>query len=120
MFSDRRTFLEAMVPAGLLLIAGSSAGQRSASPMQQPGQGPVVPNTPSLGDANNVPIDSKRLLKANQQKIEDDVLKLFTLASELRDQVKSTDSASVLSLALMQKAEEVEKLAHQIRTLAKG
>jgi len=119
MSPNRRTFLEAMVPAGLLLLVGPAAGQKSY-PIQQPGQGPIVPPNPSLPDTNNVPVDSKKILKANQQKIEEDVQKLYTLASELRDQVKSTDSASVLSLALMQKAEEVEKLAHQIRTLAKG
>jgi hypothetical protein len=34
--------------------------------------------------------------------------------------VDKTDSSQVLSLALVKKAEEIEKLAHDIRTRAKG
>jgi hypothetical protein len=116
MSTNRRRFLGLMVPAGLALVVRPGAQQH---PMQQPPPASVNPR-PGDVDPNLPPIDTKKILKANQQKIEDDVQKLYALATELRDQVKNTDSASFLSITLVQKAEEVEKLAHQIRSLAKG
>jgi len=116
----RRKFLGMILPASVALFA-IPRWQHSAP--RVPGQGPSTPspsqNPPDM-DPNAAPTDPKKLLKGNQQKIADDVEKLYTLATELRDQVKNTDSTTVLSLALLQKAEEVEKLAHQIRTLAKA
>lgn len=113
--TNRRRFLELLVPAALALVACPAWPQ--GRPIQQ---SPQSPRNPTDIDPSAPPIDTKKILKANQQKIEDDVQKLYALATELRDQVKNTDSTSVLSLALVQKAEEVEKLAHQIRSLAKG
>jgi len=119
MFTNRRRFLEFLIPAGLVL-AVRPAWPQSAVPLQQAPSRPGAQRNPNDVDPEAPPIDTKKILKANQQKIEDDVQRLYTLASELREQVKNTDSTTVLSLALVQKAEEVEKLAHQIRTLAKG
>jgi hypothetical protein len=64
--------------------------------------------------------DTQKLLKHNQEQIESDIRRLFTLATELKKEVDGTNSADVLSLTLLQKADEVEKLAHQIKSLAKG
>ncbi len=113
--ANRRSFLGFVIPMGLALAARAPWPQ--GRPIQQ---SPQSPRNPNDIDPSAPPIDTKKILKANQQKIEDDVQRLYTLATELRDQVKNTDSTSVLSLALVQKAEEVEKLAHQIRSLAKG
>jgi hypothetical protein len=117
MSTNRRRFLELMVPAGVALMVRPTAAQQH--PMQQPPPGTVNPR-PEDVDPNLPHPDTKRILKANEQKIEDDVTKLYALATELRDQVKNTDSSTFLSITLVQKAEEVEKLAHQIRSLAKG
>ncbi len=119
MSTNRRKFLEFLIPAGLAL-AVRPAWPQSAVPMQQAPSRSNAPRKPNDMDPDAPPIDTKKILKANQQKIEDDVQKLYSLAGELREQVKNTDSATVLSLALVQKAEEIEKLAHQIRSLAKG
>jgi len=48
------------------------------------------------------------------------VEQLYKLASELKDQVEKTDSTKVLNLDLMKKAEEIEKLAHDIKNRSKG
>ncbi|MGO9640200.1 MAG: hypothetical protein ACLP1Y_02695 [Candidatus Acidiferrales bacterium] len=45
---------------------------------------------------------------------------LESLVSDLRKQVNTIDSANFLSMDLIHKAEEIEKLAHQIKTLARG
>ncbi len=60
------------------------------------------------------------VLKHNQSQIQQDVERLFSLARQLKDQVEKTNSADVLSLPLLQKAEEIEKLARRIRNLARG
>jgi hypothetical protein len=116
MSTNRRGFLGLMVPAGLAIAVCAGAQQH---PMQQP-LPPSANPRPGDVDPNLPPMDAKKILKANQQKIEDDVTKLYALATELRDQVKNTDATTFLSITLVQKAEEVEKLAHQIRSLAKG
>ncbi|MGA8102804.1 MAG: hypothetical protein WB869_11650 [Candidatus Acidiferrales bacterium] len=65
-------------------------------------------------------VDIHEVLKHNQKQIEDDIRRLYALATDLKKQVDATNSADVLSVTLLQKADEVEKLAHQIKTLAKG
>jgi len=46
--------------------------------------------------------------------------KLFQLASELKAEVEKTDSVLVLSMAMLKKTEEIEKLAKGIRSRAIG
>jgi hypothetical protein len=63
---------------------------------------------------------TKAVLEENQKDIKKNVEKLFDLASQLKEQVEKTDSTTTLSLALVKKAEEIEKLARQIKDRAKG
>jgi hypothetical protein len=49
-----------------------------------------------------------------------DVEKLVDLATQLRAEVERTDSTTVLSLPLMKKAEEIERLAKQVRKRAQA
>jgi hypothetical protein len=60
------------------------------------------------------------LLAANQTGIKTNVTRLAELAEELKKQVEETDATKVLSLDLIKKSQEIEKLAHQIATLARG
>ncbi|HXJ92598.1 MAG TPA: hypothetical protein VMT20_06910 [Terriglobia bacterium] len=111
----RRMFL------GGLLTAGAATGWAGvlASPQvpdaSQSKQSPAenAPETPLQ------PPD-KRLLEENQKEIKKKVEKLFDLASELKDEVEKTDSSKVLSLNLVRKAEEIEKLARDIKNRSKG
>ena len=41
--------------------------------------------------------------------------KLYDLASELKQQIETTDPNSMLSVGLVKKAQEIEKLAKQIK-----
>jgi hypothetical protein len=65
-------------------------------------------------------IDPKAILKGNQKQIQDDVKRLYALATELKEQAEKTDATAMLSLPLVRKAEEIEKLARQIKNLAKS
>jgi hypothetical protein len=71
------------------------------------------PNSPSLNA-------TKTMLEDRQKNIKKDVEKLYNLASQLKAEVEKTDSTTVLSLAMLKKAEEIEKLAKQIKDHAKG
>lgn len=48
------------------------------------------------------------------------VERLYQLAAELKAEVDKTDATRVLSLNLVKKVEEIEKLAHDIKKRSKG
>ena len=62
----------------------------------------------------------KTMLEERQKNIKKDVEKLYDLAADLKTEVEKTDSTTVLSLAMLKKAEAIEKLAKQIKDRAKG
>jgi hypothetical protein len=64
--------------------------------------------------------DPKKLLAENQKNLRRDANNLLQLAQELKMEADKTDQTDVLSLSLIHKAEEVEKLAKQIRSLARS
>jgi hypothetical protein len=119
----KRDFLAATIPLALAAPLGLFASRiyaRSVAQGQERGtrQATPYPDTPNPDDLPK--IDPKKILQHNQENIQDDVEKLYALAGQLKDQVTKTDSANVLSLPLVQKAEEIEKLAKQIKNLARG
>lgn len=78
------------------------------------------PQQPKDDDSNQPKLDPKLILEANQKEIKKNVEKLYDLASELKAEVEKTDSTHVLSLAMLRKTDEIEKLAKEIRSRAKG
>ncbi len=64
--------------------------------------------------------DDRAVLKLNQKDLKRDVQRLVELAQALQKEVEKTDAAEVLSLSLVRKAEEIEKLAKHIKSLARG
>lgn len=72
------------------------------------------PNSPASPNA------TKAILEERQKSIKKEVEKLYDLASELKAEVEKTDSTTILSLAMLKKADEIEKLAKQIKDQAKG
>jgi hypothetical protein len=118
MKNSRRKFMIALwaigVPLGTLARtlaaqAPTPVPRRHPSPNDKEDDNPISPK-----------IDTKAILEANQKDIKKNVERLFQLASELKTEVEKTDSAHVLSLALLKKTEEIEKLAKDIRSRAKG
>jgi hypothetical protein len=107
-----RTTIAVGVPAGILALLPnaqvSSPRQQSPRPQQKD------------DDANTAKLDPKLILEANQKEIKKNVERLFELASDLKAEVEKTDSVQVLSLAMLRKTEEIEKLAKDIRARAKG
>jgi hypothetical protein len=99
--------------AALFLFAGARA-QQATSQRPDPSRPDEDPNLPSKSAT------TKAILDENQKEINKNIEKLFELASQLKEQVEKTDATTTLSLAMVKKAEEIEKLARQIKERAKG
>lgn len=112
---SRRKFLT------MFLASGVPLGMMSCAMAGQEGQAkpPVKPPIKDE-DPEEPKIDSKAMLEANQKDIKKNIEKLYLLASELKAEVEKTDSVQVLSIAMLKKAEEIEKLAKGIRSRAIG
>src|SRR5262245_12440183 len=113
MLETRRSLLRALSwGAAALVFSRPSAGAQdpTRAPARAGEEDPNGPPKPS----------TKAILEENQKDIKKYIERLFQLASQLKEQVEKTDSTSVLSLALVKKAEEIEKLARQIKERAKG
>ncbi len=105
--------------APLALLAVRAFAQ-NPSPKLPKGDTPVYDGRNDPFGDNAAKPDPKQILKQNKEQIHDDVEKLYALASELKQEVEKTDSANVLSLTIVGKSEQVEKLAKQIKNLARG
>src|SRR5271168_554193 len=123
MMENRRSFLAVLASVGapVMLFARRISAQLPA-PTPASGQNPRPPENPDARDSE-APMPksgAKAILEANEKDIKKNVEKLYALASELKTEVEKTDSVQVLSLGLVKKAEEIEKLAHEIKTRARG
>jgi peptidoglycan hydrolase CwlO-like protein len=78
------------------------------------------PGSPDESNPLNSGAATKAVLEKNQKNIKKDIERLYNLASELKAEVEKTDAIAVLSVAMVRKAEEIEKLAKQIKDRAKG
>jgi spore coat polysaccharide biosynthesis protein SpsF (cytidylyltransferase family) len=65
-------------------------------------------------------VDKREIARENQAKIKVDVEKLYELVGELREQVQKSDVTSTLSVSVVNKAKQIEKLAKQVKDRAKG
>lgn len=98
-------------------------------------QGGMPPNSiPTIPDASNrsnrpqpddmplppVAADPRAQLKESQKDLRRDADRLFDLAKDLKEEAYKTEQTDVLSLSLLHKAEEVEKLARQIKDLVRA
>ena len=121
MQSGRRSFLSMIV----VTLAGERAlftGQQGPPTLPRPPQIPDASGSGSLGDE---PISRKRdllkeQLKENQKNLRRDADHLLQLAQELKDEADKTEQTDVLSVSLIRRAEEIEKLARQIKGLARS
>ena len=122
---SRRRWLTTFLGAAGILAAKPLL--LSALPMQvhpQPIPSPNAPNPnfpPGLNGPDNTPApDHKDVDPKKQQEIKTDVQKLFELASELKNETEKADLNSMLPVTMVKKAQQIEKLAKQIKDLSKG
>jgi hypothetical protein len=123
MRESRRCLLMSFVGMAGVLAAGPVVSGLGA----QTGQSPRAKPYPNGRDPNRGPeleppsnLDPKAIELANKLELKKDVAKLYEMVSELKEQVDKTDTASTLSVSVVKKAQQIEKLAKQIKDLAKG
>jgi hypothetical protein len=58
--------------------------------------------------------------KQNQVEVKASVEKLYTLISELKEEVEKPNASAVLSVSILKKSQQIEKLAKHVKDLAKG
>jgi hypothetical protein len=99
-------------------IAVTLAGTRALLAGGQ-GQRHEIPDASGSTGTDDIPLptraDPKVQLKEGQKELRRDVDHLLQLAKDLKDESDKTPETDVLSLSLVKKAEDIEKLARQIR-----
>ena len=122
MYETLRRFIVVLV-AGSFLAAG---GQLLFAQRHVP-----RPNTKlqtnfpgSIVDQYGKPVDRKvakaAMLRQSAKEFQESVARLSVLVNELKEEVEKTSTADVLSVKTYKKAQEIEKLAKQIKNKAKG
>jgi len=109
---------------GLMLALGSAApgaqGSGSETRQQQTGVPSVVPPEPQDERTIGMEEEQAKLRNADRQKkLVEDTAKLLALAQELKVAVDKSDK-NTLSLDVVRKADEIEKLAHSVKERMKG
>jgi hypothetical protein len=106
----------------IFLLLALSASQQLSS-QQQP---PIPPrlDVPQPDDGPAVPsrIQKDMEKKANEQRqaeLKRDTERLLKLSTELKDYVDKSNE-NILSLDVIKKADEIEKLAHSVKTRMRG
>lgn len=106
-----------MIVAMALLMPVTLAGSA-----QLPQQHPSLPGQTRPEDEQTAKIEREMAKKRNQQRQADlkrDTDKLLKLATELKQYVDKTNE-NVLSVDVINKAEQIEKLAHSVREKMKA
>lgn len=139
---ESRRALRVAVLCVVALMAGAGLGrghgvveaQQNQLPILQKNPDPMAPSTPQPGvmpadDSRGSPPDpletrmkAERIRSFNEERhkrLEDDVAKLQALTSELKTDVDKANKDE-LSLDVMHKAAEIEKLAHDVQSRMKN
>jgi hypothetical protein len=119
----RRWFLIGLA-AGILLTVGAellSAQRHAHRPMvqQQPDHPPVIGIGPDGAQLDPKNVKAAMLLQ-NEKEFREGVEQLSVLVNALKEELDKTATTDVLSVRMYKRAQEIEKLAKQIKNKAKG
>ncbi len=111
--------LAAFLFGSMALAVGQQASQGSAAPSPAARQAPAAPAPaaqapPTTDTAKPAPPQTPQ-----QKQLAEDTAKLLVLANELKAELDKSNM-DTLSLGVIRKAEQVEKLAHKVRDEMKG
>ena len=122
----RLTLFVLRLPARLLVVAmllpGIAPAQSTRPIPSDPSQDRSLPGEGSGKDPARVKLERDMAKHANQEReaaLKRDSDKLFQLATELKAYVDKTNE-HVLSMDVIKKAEEIERLAHSVKEKMKG
>jgi hypothetical protein len=118
----RRLRLAVIAVAFLAGVSGTCSSGQLAQPF--PSQQPVPgrPEVPPMGPSLSPEIQAQQARSRNserQKQLVQDTDKLLVLATQLKQDVDKTNK-DVLSVDVVKKADEIEKLAHSVKERMKG
>lgn len=114
-----RTVRAILINALFLTLAAAGAPVASQEP-QRPGESDVM--VPVEKDPKTIELKNRQAKELNlkrQKDLKRDTDRLLQLATELKTQVDQSNE-HVLSLTVIKKAEEIEKLARSVKNKMKG
>lgn len=108
----------------VLFLALCACSLSDVTAQIDPQQIPGVGQAPTREEGPNIPPEMRRSMakKANQQRqaeLKRDTEKLLKLSTELKEYVEKTNE-NILSLDVVKKADEIEKLAHSVKMKMRG
>lgn len=119
----RRRFLAtiAIVGAGFAAASAISAAGQTRRGMPPSPPPPAEPQDDAKTAQGLDPQAAKKAqLRRSEKEFREGVDRLYALAGELRDEVTQAPSTGVLSARTYKKMEEIEKLAKELKSKAKG
>lgn len=122
MRETRRVFVMSMagIAGGLTTVKAWPFAQDPPTPPPRP-QPAETPNPAEIHANPQAIAAAKRArLQQNEQEFRDGVERLYQLTGELREEVQKTPTTDVLSVRMVKKTEEIEKLAKVLKAKAKG
>jgi hypothetical protein len=118
MLETRRAFVMTMAAAAGFVTTEEgwpfAQSPPKPRPAETPGPAEIHPNLEGTAAAK------RAMQRQNEKEFGEGVERLYQLASELREEVQKTATTDVLSLRLVKKTEEIEKLAKFLKSRAKG
>jgi hypothetical protein len=115
MKTGRRFFLSGIAAT----LAGTRALLAGSQRHGTPSHNSQIPDASGSSGVDDTPLppaaNPKARLKEDQKALRHDVDRLLQLANDLKDESDKTPETDVLSLSLVKKTEDIEKLARQIR-----
>jgi hypothetical protein len=122
MRESRRTFFfNAAVLSGALAVPSRITFAQFPPTLPPPPRPAQTPNPAEIHSDPAAAAAAKRArLLQNEKEFREGVERLYQLTSDLRDELQKTMTTDVLSVRMVKKTEEIEKLAKLLKNKAKG
>ena len=122
MRETRREFVIVLTAmAGVLATGGTEALTQDRKPTFPKPPAPADPQDKNRNNsAPDTPAMNRAAMLRNEKEFREGVERLYQLSSELREELQKTTTTKVFSVRMYKKTEEIEKLAKQLKSKAKG
>jgi hypothetical protein len=122
MLETRRVFVLAMAGAAGFLATEEGWLYAQYPPTPPPPPQPAeTPNLAEMHSNSRATAAAKRArMQQNEKEFREGVERLYQLSGELREEVQNTTTTEVLSVHMVKKTEEIEKLAKMLKNKVKG
>jgi hypothetical protein len=123
MRATRRGFQSTVLIAGCALALGATVSDAQRIKRGMPTPPPSAQDDANKNNASAAPdprAAKRAQLARNEKEFREGVERLYQLTSELREVVQQMPTSAVLSVPMVKKAEEIERLAKQLKNKAKG